>query len=654
MYSISENILVLLLILNSLKSVFSINLHSSIYPQEDKKILFLLWVPQGAYDRSQIEISGVLNQTFNLQPEHSPMKIKEILGDDFSPLAEKLGIKDETEFSERVRNADPTLLYLSIFEKKLAKIMGCSARVTIPTNIKGKLHVNLSILRGEQILDKTVIQIMTNNITKVQPPISIKANPFDQTVQILWNKPKGDEIVAYNVYLSATKKGSFTRHNKKPITIFTSDEKQKNSEKLQASYMISGLLNGKKYCIYITSVHLNSYESAPGKILEVTPVKDDTYPPPQIIKISQNEFQNTAVINWEKSSRIESNYYHIYRSEKMTGPYKRITKTVIPGEFSSFSDSGPFEYGKTYWYRMTAMGSKFKEGPSGAAVYFQPIKRIPPGRIYIKEIQRLPGELKIKITPLSDSDISSYEIFRASDTSSVPSLIGTLKPTLLQFRDKNLDARSIYCYIVRARDKFGNLGETNKPLCNSPENNKILPAPFNVTVYNDQGGLVIEWQYSDHELLTGFQIYRNDNIKNKKFTRINPELLSPGVRHFTDISIIPAKDYAYYIVPVGTNQISGKKSAIVPIRTKMRKSLPIHNLQFFRTDKKVIFSWNQVKKGIVYSIQISDIQKKKIFNKGKVMNERYDWNYKAGQYIVEITASAGNDTYKTFKQINLE
>lgn len=654
MFLIFNRLLNLVIYLIGLSGLHSLNLHSSIYVQSGEKFLFLFWVPQGGFDKAEVELRGAVTSKSMVAGEREADRIKSILGDDFSKLSEKLGIKSPEEFSERIRNIDPTLQFLSIFDAKLARITGTSARIPLPATAKGNLQISVSLLTSGREVDKAAGNLDIEKITKIVSPDKVKANPYDKAAQVLWNKMPDEEIVAYNIYYADKKDGDYRKHNERPVALFAAEAQKQEKANLQGSYMISGLENERKYFISVRAVHLNSSESPAGKIVEVTPTKDDTYPPPQIIKVTQLENQTSAVIEWEKASVQDTIYYHIYRSENMTGPYKRITKAVVPGSFSTFTDSGPFSYGKTYWYRMTAMGKKLKEGPSGAAVYYQPQKKIAPPRTRIQEIAKKPGELIIKIIPLKDSDIKTYEIYRANDTSSEPSLVGIIKPPARELRDKNLDARALYCYVARARDVYGNLGEKERPFCATPDNDKILPPPYNIRGYVDQGGLVIEWEYAENELLTGFILFRSES-KNKKFVRINDDLISPGQRIFADQGVLPEKDYLYFLVPVGANQIQGRKSAVIPVKARKRTALPIHNFRFYKSGKDLIFSWNQVKSGISYNVQINDASNQKNLFKGKAKQETIIWKkYKPGPCTVEISATTEKDTYRLLQQINPE
>ena len=154
---------------------------------------------------------------------------------------------------------------------------------------------------------------------------------------------------------------------------------------------------------------------------------------------TKNGNNNTIELSWNKVDG--ANTYEVLRSEKKNGKYKTIKKGLKENKYINTGVT----YGKTYYYKVKAVGGKNSKTSSIVTGVAKPNK--------VNNL-RFTGASTNNVKLSWDKvNVTGYEIYRSTNKKSWSKISTATKNSLLSLNNKKLKANTTYYYKVRAYKK---------------------------------------------------------------------------------------------------------------------------------------------------------------------------------------------------------
>ncbi|OVE73363.1 hypothetical protein BVX93_01915 [bacterium B13(2017)] len=230
----------------------------------------------------------------------------------------------------------------------------------------------------------------TKDIPSTPQEVVAESN-LPRKIRLTWTfENVRNEDVTFIIYKSETMDGVF-----------------KELAKLKINEFIDRRLPDSKEYFYFISVKDNDgLVSNPSEIVSAT-----TKPLPRIpnnIKVISNQARKIT-IHWDKNPEPDITHYIVYRSNKIKGPFKSITKT----EETAFVDENAgkgLKDNTSYYYKVTAVDadtleSQFTEGTQGTT---KALPSIPKDIV----IEYKENSLVLSWPPVAGDDIFGYIIYK--------------------------------------------------------------------------------------------------------------------------------------------------------------------------------------------------------------------------------------------------
>lgn len=170
-------------------------------------------------------------------------------------------------------------------------------------------------------------------------------------------------------------------------------------------------------------------------------------------------------INVDGSAPVNLLGYNVYRSKSENETASLLNKKPV-GE-TEYSDED-FEFGTKYFYFVRSVslgGGNFLESSESNVVDIKPIDVFPPAPPTALTVAAAPGNLSIFFATNTETDVSGYRIYRATDKNLALSEWRSITPVLLTtntFQDTDVSPGQTYYYYLVAVDKAGNTSQPSE------------------------------------------------------------------------------------------------------------------------------------------------------------------------------------------------
>lgn len=290
-----------------------------------------------------------------------------------------------------------------------------------------------------------------------------------------------------------------------------------------------------------------------GEVLQVQ-VKKPIIQEVQTVTLSQlDRFVNIIFrypkFNWNKPDPIVG--FHIYRSTDGKR-FVRITPEMIyrlDEEELRYQD-GLLDYGKKYWYKITAVTYFGMEtnGKITAPIFLK--DQTPPSIVQYVTAKFVKKGILVSWKPLTEPDVAGYYVYRGVKQEKVDQLITpkALPSTAFSYLDTTGMEGEHYFYGVIAVDQAGNKskmsakGDVVWPDKNPPPPPRSLKALFNKNTHK----VILSWTNNPQgEKIRGYYVYRGKDKEN--MVQLTPKPITNsfadsgyGEKHFD-----PGQKYIY-------------------------------------------------------------------------------------------------------------
>ena len=294
-------------------------------------------------------------------------------------------------------------------------------------------------------------------------------------------------VISYDVYRSRIYQDRFEKMNTKPIT--------KNS------FVDTDFLNDKNYYYYIVAYNMHGASLPSTKVLAYA---KDTTPPTRPSDLNATVDGSDVLLEWNISKDKELLGYRIYMAMKKDArEWSMLTKEAI-SENKFVHHRAKTLSRHPYFYKITAVDSKFNESKASNIVKVQIPDTIAPEQPIVKWTNAIPGRIELRWNRVRVYDLASYDVYRKGTKGFVrlnkKAILGT------SFVDEN-PKKGANEYYVSAVDTSGNSSKAKIITTVMAKDNQAVKID-NLNVKRTNKGVQITFTVSDKDY-NGFEIMRS-------------------------------------------------------------------------------------------------------------------------------------------------
>ena len=433
---------------------------------------------------------------------------------------------------------------------------------------------------------------------------SLKIRMRKKEVKLVWNVEQlKSDYTGYFIERSEDGK-DFLQLNKKPhIQIKTQYEKDKKD----ISFNDTITEYGKTYYYRVRGLgffgvcgnYSNIVKCKLTKPLEAFPHADSTH----------LLFDSVLQVNWHMPKNFNLNelkQFDIYRSKENDGAYKKVNKSPLSKETTSFTDYFP---NQSNYYKILVYNT------DGDSAYSHPLLGLVPD----KKPPKIPVGLKGKIDTLghviltwkanTEKDLKGYRIFRNNDPNEelVEITNYILKDTI--FKDTvtlQTLTEEVYYSITAVDNVYNNSPYASPIKLKRPDKIKPVGAQFTEVVHTDTT-ITVNWICSTSKDADRYELWRS--IQNTPFQKIKEWKTSDSLNHFIERHLEYATYYQYQIKVIDDDgNFSITNSASHYFDARIRKSIKKINYTVDREKRSITLNWDYPEKEL-YSFVIYKAKK---------------------------------------------
>jgi len=410
---------------------------------------------------------------------------------------------------------------------------------------KGKSYyyrVGVMLSSGKEVKSSFTTQITSAGEKTPHPPLILSSKGYVRRTEIkfvpsLLNEQEKFNIKEYKVYRKKS-----TQDNWENISsISTTMESQ--SELGFSVEDRNDLEDGETYIYAVSSLDKQKRESPLSD-----PVAVKTIDGPLLAVEKENLLRKISLV-WESRENITG--YYLYRRQNGQD-WQKVTQLRSASE-SKYTDDKGLEDGQTYQYYLTTYDAKGESGPS--KIVQARTKNLPPYPRDVLTQSGLVKSVKILWTPVDDSDVGGYEIYRGTSTEDLKR-IAKVKSKSHSFLDKGAGYESLkdgrdYFYAIVSYNLFGASGEPTKAV---KATTKPRPTPVEGFVAaKGPDHIQINWNKNFEHDIKAYTLYRSRNGGYwSEFKKMPSDQNS-----YRDADLKPETQYRYRII---TQDQDGLKS----------------------------------------------------------------------------------------------
>jgi fibronectin type 3 domain-containing protein len=402
---------------------------------------------------------------------------------------------------------------------------------------KGKSYcyrLGITLNSGKEITTQKIVRIATAGVKLPHPPVIMGARGRIRRTEIkfvpsLFNEQEKFKITEYKIYRRKAP-------GKEWLKVSTLSAKTKSESKLTFTIEdADNLEDGQTYAYALTSLDKKKRESP---FSDLVTVRINT---PPALKVETGNLLRKVPLIWHPMENVKG--YNIYRKIDVQDWEKIVT--IRGADRYQFTDQKDMADGREYQYYLTAFDAKQESGPSNTVK--AKTKDLPPVPDGLKIQNDLVKSVKISWTPIEDSDIGGYAIYRSTDGKNFERIVRVKGQRSKVYLDKGkilaplADGQNYY-YSLTGFNLFGAEGPRT-PVAIA----RTKPRPgkcHRLTATAEHDHIMVKWKPNPEKDVKSYILYRNKNDGSwSKITRLDSSQTS-----YRDKYLKPEVTYRYKIV----------------------------------------------------------------------------------------------------------
>jgi len=402
---------------------------------------------------------------------------------------------------------------------------------------KGKSYyyrLGIMLDSGKEIKSSLTTQIKSAGEKIPHPPLILGGKGFVRRTQIkfvpsLLNEQEKFKIKEYKVYRKKSSGNNWENIasvNAKPASQseLAFNVEDKNS-----------LEDGANYFYAVSSLDKKKRESPLSD-----PVSVQTIPPP-VLTMEKDNLLRKINLAWKPQKNVAGYYLYRKRDQEDWQKVGQIRTSSAP----KFTDGKGLEDGQTYHYQLTVYDGKGESG-SGKIVQAK-TKALPPYPQDVITQSGLVKSVKIFWTPVEDTDVGGYGIYRGTGTQDLKRITKVRGYKSHTYLDKGagferLEDGRDYFYAIVSYNLFGADGKSTKAV---KATTKPRPTPVKgIMTTKGADHIQIKWNKNPEYDIKAYIISRSRNGGSWSTLK----KLEADQTDFRDADLKPETDYRYRLI----------------------------------------------------------------------------------------------------------
>ena len=401
------------------------------------------------------------------------------------------------------------------------------------------------------ILDVTGREVKSNETVSVEhtgekmphPPLPMEGEGFVRRTAIkfipsLQNQQENIRISQYRIYRRKDADKEWEH-----ITSVKPEQKSSYDLFFKVEDM-KGLEDGQTYMYAVSSLDKKKKESELSDAISVT-----TLPCP-VLTLEKDDMLRKIAFSWKPFEKVDG--YRLYR--KIGGSDWKEVARISSWQKPIHEDKKGLSDGGDYLYYLTAYDSKGETGPSNEiGAKTKDLPRFPEG---VRAQGGLVKSVRISWTPLKDSDVGGYGIYRGTDTARLERIAKVRGYKSATYMDKGtgftrLEDGQTYFYAVESYNLHGAEGPLSTTLKATTKPRPVAINGFAAAAAFDH--ILVTWDKNSELDIKANLLYRSRN--QGRWSKI--KALAIGETRFADNDLKPETTYQYRII---AEDVDGLKS----------------------------------------------------------------------------------------------
>jgi uncharacterized protein len=378
---------------------------------------------------------------------------------------------------------------------------------------------------GERILFAEV-EAMPRDRTPPEPPgLTTLKHHAPQEVLLEWemNDPPAPDLMGFVIGRGNAPDGDFR--------IIHPELLPENTRSFTDTTFIEGQLN--YYVIQAVDTAFNVSSSMPAAVTLI-----DTIPPVVPVWIS-GKIDSLGIVTLEVERNPESDLmgYRLFRANDPDHEFSVIFEGFVDDDSLQYQISTIFKDTVTLnsltpriYYKVKALDFNFNQSDFSEMMVIDRPDTIPPTTPVFKRVVSRTNEIELHFALSESRDVASHELYRITDMQEPWELYSLLDNDQQVFIDTSAIQGTTYYYSIRAIDNSGNHSDFARPVYAKAYDDGVRPTVENLTLQEQDGMLLISWEYGNVNDETFFAIYKsNGNGNMVYYTRTQELAITEGI-----------------------------------------------------------------------------------------------------------------------------
>ncbi len=418
---------------------------------------------------------------------------------------------------------------------RIGQVKGHTANSYLDKGAKGPLKdgkIYYYVIAGINLFD--VAGVLSQVVqAKTKPrPVSVRGltvRAEEGSIYIEWHKNLESDIKQYDIY---------RRRNE------GDGEFLKTVGADQTTLVDEDLKPEDNYSYQIVAEDADGLRSEPVKS-EAVLSKVATF-----LKVTKDNQCRRIELSWRSLKNVDG--YQLYRKSD-TEDWQKVGK-IRGADKLRHIDKKNLKDGTSYWYYLTTYDQEGETSPSNQVQ--AKTKNLPPPPENLQAESGLHKLIKLTWTPVNDTDIGGYEIYRKTTSATLERIDKVKGYQANAYVDdgslfKPLEEGTEYIYGVASINLFGAHGELSKMVTAKTKQRPQKVQDF--TAKAGQGEIVVEWALNPEPDIVYYLLYRSRSQNDSNWSRIAK--LEATQIQYKDSNLKPEVNYQYRIIAIDKDDL---------------------------------------------------------------------------------------------------
>ncbi len=379
---------------------------------------------------------------------------------------------------------------------------------------------------GERIQFDEVDAMPRDRTPPEQPRMTRLEHVAPREVLLEWemNNPPASDLYAFVVARSDDHDGDYQLIHPEPLP--------KETRSFIDTTFVSGQMN--YYIIQAVDTAFNISTSLPSAVTLV-----DTIPPVQPVWVS-GEIDSLGIVTLEVERHTERDLmgYRLFRANDPDHEFSVIFEGFVDAYSLQYQISAIFKDTVTLnsltpriYYKIKALDFNFNQSEFSEMMIIERPDTIPPTTPVFRRVVSRTDNVELHFALSESRDVSSHELYRKTEMEDPWDVYALLENDQSFFIDTLTVQGTTYYYSIRAQDHNNNYSDYARPVFGKAYDDGIRPPVENLSIEENEGILILRWDYEAADGETFFAIYKtNGNGRMVHYKRTQELVFSESTR----------------------------------------------------------------------------------------------------------------------------